>query len=202
MNKGILLVISGPSGTGKGTVLKTVFQHKNDIVLSISATTRPKRENEIDGKDYFFMSKSDFEELIKKNQVLEYAEYCGNYYGTPQKAVEEWINAGKTVILEVETQGAFQIKEKFPEAVLIFLLPPSFNDMKNRLVNATTGTRTDIERRVETAVLEIGNAHKYDYVVINEDVSAAAMCVSSIIDASFHASHRMGNYINEVLKKC
>ncbi len=182
-NKGILLVLSGPSGTGKGTIANKLIEDK-DIVLSISATTRLPRDTEIDGKHYYFKSKDEFFNMLENNKLLEYAEYCGNYYGTPEENIDKWINEGKTVILEIETVGALKVKQKRPDAVLIFISPPSIEEQLRRLKNADTGVRNDIEKRIEKSREELKLADKYDYVVINDSLDRAVNEIKDIINKS------------------
>lgn len=190
MSKGMLIIISGPSGSGKGTVVKKLcpppnFDEscENDLgfAVSISVTTRKKRSGEVDGKDYFFCTEEEFYEKLKNNQLLESATFCGNYYGTPRSYVEEQIEKGKTVVLEIEVNGALQVKEKFQTSVLIFLLPPSIDELKNRLINRNTEDMETIEDRLRRAREEIKLIDQYDYVVINESVNDAVDDIKSIV---------------------
>ena len=180
--KGILLIISGPSGAGKGTVVSKL-KEKSGYSLSISATTRKPRQNEIDGVHYFFKSKEEFEKMIEDKKLLEYADFCGNYYGTPTDFVNERIENNKTVILEIEIQGALQVKSIYPEAVLIFLTPPSMDELEKRLVGRATETPEKIELRLKRAVEEIDNIDKYDYIVINDSVERAVVDIEHIVNA-------------------
>ncbi len=180
--KGILLIISGPSGAGKGTVVSKL-KEKSGYSLSISATTRKPRQNEIDGVHYFFKSKEEFEKMIEGKKLLEYADFCGNYYGTPTDYVNEQIENNKTVILEIEIQGALQVKSIYPEAVLIFLTPPSMDELEKRLVGRATETPEKIELRLKRAVEEIDNIDKYDYIVINDSVERAVVDIEHIVKA-------------------
>ena len=199
MNKGLLIVVSGPSGCGKGTILAQILKNEN-FYYSISATTRVPREGEIDGVNYHFMTKSLFEELITRNGMLEYAEYCDNYYGTPRKQVEEMLCRGKNVILEIEVQGAMKIKETCPEAVFIFILPPSINELRRRLDKRGTETEERIQKRIGEAENEIKSAIHYDYIMINGDLSQAVSDLTAIITAEKFTQKRSANKINEVLE--
>ena len=179
--KGSIIVISGPSGTGKDTVVVELLKKIENIKLSISYTTRMARSNEENGKDYFFISKEEFEEKIKNNEFLEYASYINNYYGTPKKQVEELIDSGIDVILVIEVQGAKQIKELMPDAILVFIMPPSMKELKNRLKKRNTNTKEEITDRFESAYKEIKEYKNYDYIVINKDINKTVEKVKSII---------------------
>ena len=172
MNRGLLIVVSAPSGCGKGTLLAEILKD-NDYYYSVSATTRSPREGEVDGVNYHFATREEFEDLIKSDGMLEYAQYCGNYYGTPKKEVEKKLSEGKNVILEIEVQGAMQVKEIAPEGVFVFILPPSVSELKKRLLKRGTEEISVIEKRVSEAVGEIKYAEKYDYVIVNDDLSKA-----------------------------
>jgi len=180
--KGILLIISGPSGAGKGTVVSEL-KERSGYSLSISATTREPRQNEKDGVHYFFKSKEQFEQMIENKKLLEYADFCGNYYGTPIDYVNRQIENNKTVILEIEIQGALQVKEIYPEAVLIFLTPPSMEELKKRLTGRATETPEKIKLRLERALEEIDNIDKYDYIIINDSVAQAVVDIECIVKA-------------------
>jgi guanylate kinase len=182
--KGLLIVLSGPSGVGKGTVRKAIFsQEDTKFEYSISMTTRKPREGEVDGVDYFFKSREEFEALIEQGKLLEYAEFVGNYYGTPVDYVRETINNGKDVFLEIEVQGAQQVRDKFPEGLFIFLAPPSLSELQNRLI--TRGTETDevIQGRLNTARKEIEMMNLYDYIVENDKIENAVDKINSIVQA-------------------
>jgi len=182
--KGLLVVFSGPSGVGKGTVRKKFFEKMGDkLYYSISMTTRGIREGETDGVDYHFISKEQFLEEIQKDNVLEYNEYVGNYYGTPKDVVFEKINNGIDVVLEIEVNGAKMIKEKVPNCVSIFIAPPSYDSLKERLVGRNTEPPDVIEKRLIKAEDEISSANLYDYIVINDDVDEASNEVISIIES-------------------
>lgn len=179
---GKLLVISGPSGTGKGTVIKKLFEKRNDVCMSISATTRQPRPGEKDGENYFFMTKEKFEKMIEDNLLLEHAQFCGNYYGTPKPFVEKMLSEGKNVILEIEVNGAMQIRQKCCDAVLIFIMPPSMEELRIRLTGRKTEDSEVIEKRLTAAQWEMTFASKYDYEVVNDEVEKAADRLSNIID--------------------
>ncbi|OCA85501.1 guanylate kinase [Bacillus sp. FJAT-27225] len=182
--KGLLIVLSGPSGVGKGTVRKEIFsQPDTSFEYSISMTTRKPREGEVHGVDYFFKSREEFEELIAQGKLLEYAEYVGNYYGTPVDYVRETLDSGKDVFLEIEVKGAKQVREKFPEGLFIFLMPPSLSELKNRIVTRGTETEDLINNRMLTAREEIEMMHLYDYVVENDRVELATERIKAIVTA-------------------
>ncbi|MGM9899139.1 MAG: guanylate kinase [Bacilli bacterium] len=182
--KGLLVVISGPSGVGKGTVRKALFSRSgHDLVYSISMTTRKPRNGEIDGVDYYFVSKEKFEEEIEKGNLLEYAQFVGNYYGTPYDKVLEQLNKGNEVVLEIEVQGAMQVKAKKPDAVFIFIAPPSYGALEERLKHRGTENDEIIKERLQKARREIDQAPAYDYIVINDDVDNAADRIMAIIRA-------------------
>ncbi|WP_041089912.1 guanylate kinase [Jeotgalibacillus soli] len=182
--KGLLIVLSGPSGVGKGTVRKELFSQP-DITFeySISMTTRVPREGEVDGVDYFFKSREEFEKLIEQDRLLEYAEFVGNYYGTPVDYVRDTINDGRDVFLEIEVQGARQIRDKFPEGLFIFLAPPSLSELENRLIHRGTESSHVIANRVETAKKELEMMNLYDYVVENDQVKKASERIKAIVVA-------------------
>lgn len=179
--KGTLYVISGPSGAGKGTVLKELFNIDSSIYYSVSATSRAPREGEINGVNYHFLSREGFEELIDSNSLLEYTSFCGNYYGTPEIIIDEKLNSGTNVILEIEIDGAAQVKKRRPDSVSVFIMPPSFEELARRLKKRNTENEADIEKRLEKARVEISMADKYNYVVINDDVHNAAVNLLDII---------------------
>ena len=183
MNKsrGLLVVFSGPSGSGKGTVLKEALKKSDDLCVSVSATTRAPRDGETDGVDYMFYTKEQFLDLVSENGFLEWACFCENYYGTPRAKIEELLSAGKDVVLEIEVQGAMKIKQKCPDAVLIFNLPPSLEILKERLVGRNTDAEDVIKKRLEAATWEISQAAKYDYVLVNDKIEDAADTFLAII---------------------
>lgn len=199
--RGLLIVFSGPSGVGKGTVRQEIFStpdHKFEY--SVSMTTRQKRPGEVDGVDYFFRTREEFEELIKNGQMLEYAEYVGNYYGTPLTYVNETLDKGIDVFLEIEVQGALQVKKKVPDGVFIFLTPPDLDELKNRLVGRGTDSEEVIRQRIERAKEEIALMREYDYAVVNDEVPLAAERVKRIIEAEhFRVDRVIGRY-NDMIK--
>ena len=181
-NKGILTVVSGFSGAGKGTIMKELLkQHPDTYALSISATTRNPRPGETDGVEYFFRTREEFEKMIAEDALIEYAQYVGNYYGTPKAYVEEQLLAGKNVILEIEIQGALKVKEKFPETLLLFVTPPSAEELKNRLVGRGTETMDVVASRLNRANEEAEGIEQYDYLVINDVLEDAVEEVHQII---------------------
>ena len=182
MSKGKIYVISGPSGVGKGTVVKALIASHDDIKVSVSATTRLPREGEINGESYYFITKDVFEDTIANDGFIEYAEYCGNCYGTPKKPVFDMLEAGMDVILEIEVQGGVQVMEKFPEAIGIFILPPSMISLEKRLRGRQSETEEAIVRRLETARYELSQVGKYDYFVVNGPLEQAVADVADIIE--------------------
>ncbi|WP_195851530.1 guanylate kinase [Aerococcus urinae] len=185
-SKGLLVVLSGPSGVGKGTVRKALFetdQKKNQFFYSVSATTRQAREGEVDGKDYFFVSREEFEKMIEDEKLLEYAEYVGNFYGTPLDYIDKMTNAGKDVFLEIEVQGALQVKRRMPDGVFIFLAPPNLRELESRIVNRGTDSPEVIAERMDKARTELQLMTQYDYVVENDDVDLAVKRIQTIIKA-------------------
>jgi guanylate kinase len=199
--KGLLIVLSGPSGVGKGTVRKEIFSDPDTAFeYSISMTTRKPREGEIDGVDYFFKDREDFEELIKQGKLLEYAEFVGNYYGTPVDYVRETLDAGKDVFLEIEVQGARQVREKFPEGLFIFLAPPSLSELQNRIVTRGTETEDVISRRMQAAKEEIELMDLYDYVVENDTVEAACKRINAIVIAEHCRRERVSIRYKKMLE--
>lgn len=180
--KGTLVVISGPSGAGKDTIINEVIKkEKINAWVSISMTSRPLRGNEVDGKDYFFVTKEKFEDNIKKGNFLEYAKYNDNYYGTPKNKIEDYLNKGIDVILNIEIQGALQIKELIKDALFIFIMPPSMEELKRRLINRGTDSSEKILSRFKTAYQEINEVTKYNYVVVNDDLDKAVSKVEAIL---------------------
>ena len=179
--KGNLIVISGPSGAGKGTIIKKLKEINSNFWLSISMTSREIRSNDIPNETYFFVSKEEFERRIDNNVFLEYATYNGNYYGTPRDKISEKLNQGIDVVLEIEIQGALKVKDLVPDAIFIFILPPSMKELKRRLVSRGTDSKEKILSRFKTAYNEINEVTKYNYVVVNDDIGIAAEKVNSIL---------------------
>ena len=181
--KGLLIVVSGPSGAGKDTVINKVLETEKNVWVSISMTSRPPRGNEENGKDYFFVTKEEFEENIKQGNLLEYATYNDNYYGTPKSKIKEYLDKGIDVILIIEIQGALQIKDLIPEALFIFIMPPSMEELRYRLVHRGTDSPDKIISRFKRAYEEINEVTKYNYVVVNDEVEKASNKVISIMKA-------------------
>ncbi|WP_019779842.1 guanylate kinase [Streptococcus sobrinus] len=199
--RGLLIVFSGPSGVGKGTVRQEIFStpdHKFEY--SVSMTTRAQRPGEKDGVDYFFRTRQDFEELIRQGQMLEYAEYVSNYYGTPLTYVNETLDKGIDVFLEIEVQGALQVKKKVPDGVFIFLTPPDLDELKDRLVGRGTDSQEVIAQRIERAKEEIALMREYDYAVVNDQVPLAAERVKRIIEAEHCRVDRVIGHYNKMIK--
>ncbi len=196
MKKGFLLVISGPSGVGKGTVLHDLMNTQKNLVYSVSVTTRKQRPGEIEGVSYFFKTHEEFEKMIEEDKFLEYAKVHDNYYGTPKDFVEEKINEGKIVILEIDVQGALNVKKNIDNGVYIFLAPPSLSELKNRIVNRGTETESDINLRMSNAKKELSYIKNYDYLVVNDHLNSAINLVNEIINAEKHRVKRF-KYIKE-----
>ena len=202
--QGVVFIVSGPSGTGKGTIMTEYFKrYPNDLsFLSVSATTRTPRPGEIDGQNYYFLSKDEFEKMISEDGLAEWAEFCGNYYGTPKKPVNDMIAEGKNVILEIEVQGGRKVKECFENAVGIFVLPPSFAELKNRLTSRGTETVDVIEKRLKRAKEEIEEINWYDYILINDNLDEAVETFRSILIGESQRVFRNKKTIEEVCEKC
>ena len=200
MNKGKLFVVSAPSGCGKGTILFEVLNKNKNLFYSVSATTRTPREGEIDGVNYYFLSKDEFKREIDNGGMLEYAQYCDNFYGTPKKKVVEKLEQGIDVILEIETNGAMQVKGVMPEAVLIFILPPSVLELRRRLNKRGTEEESVIEKRVKEAEDEIRRAFNYDYIIMNDELNKAIEDFEAVLKASKLTKENNKNMIEEVLK--
>ncbi|HEX3038775.1 MAG TPA: guanylate kinase [Caproiciproducens sp.] len=199
-NKGLLIVFSGPSGAGKDTILNRLIEKNPNIRLSVSATTRAPREGEENGKDYYFVTRERFESMLAQDEMLESAQYCGNYYGTPSAPINRWLSDGYDVILEIEVQGGEQIKKKSPDCVSVFILPPSFAVLEQRLRNRKTENDETIQKRLTTAHKEILQANHYDYAVINDTVEKAVDDINAIICAEKHRLVRDKDLIERVLE--
>ncbi len=198
MNKGILIVISGFSGAGKGTIVNKLLQTYDNYALSVSMTTRSPREGEKEGVAYFFTDRERFEEKIRQEGFIEYAEYCGNYYGTPRAYVEEQLQAGRNVILEIEIQGALKVKERFPESLLLFVTPPSAGELQRRLVGRGTETPEVIQKRLARASEESEGVEAYDYIVVNDELDACVEEIHRLVDAARRAPVRRKEFIKEI----
>jgi len=198
-NRGILLVLSGFSGSGKGTVVKEVMKKYSDkYALSISATSRQPRPGETNGIEYFFKTREEFEEMIANDELVEYAQYVENYYGTPKAYVEEQLAAGKDVILEIEIQGALKIKKKFPDTLLLFMTPPSAEVLKNRLVGRGTEAMDVIESRLARAVEEAQGIEEYDYLIVNDDLQECVEQFHSIVSNEHYRVSRKQKFIEDM----
>jgi guanylate kinase len=189
-SKGLLIVLSGPSGAGKGTVCSALRSRVPELTYSVSATTRHPRKGEVDGVNYFFKSHAEFERMIEEGKLLEWAKYVNNYYGTPREFVEEKLEEGKDVLLEIEVQGARQVKEQFPQGVFIFLLPPSMKELKKRIRNRGTETEENLHNRMKAAENELKQVEYYDYVVVNDVVEDACDRIRAILVAEHSRKDR------------
>lgn len=197
--QGLLIVLSGPSGVGKDTVLRRFLQRDARCVLSVSATTRPPREGEADGREYYFISRERFGELAARGEMLEYASYSDNLYGTPKSAVDSQLARGKNVILEIDVKGAMCVRELRPDAVLVFLAPPDWQTLRKRLEGRGTETAESLEQRLVLARGEMSSAGEYDYILINNDVDACCDNLSAVVTAAGYSARHMKEYIEEVL---
>lgn len=197
--KGILIVVSGFSGSGKGTLMKELLtRYPDTYALSISATTRSPREGEVDGREYFFVSKDEFEKMIAKGELIEYAKYVENYYGTPRDYVEKKLDEGKDVILEIEIQGALNVKKMFPDTLLLFVTPPSAEELKKRLVGRGTETMDVIESRMDRACEEAQGMENYDYLIVNDSLDRCVEEMHSIIQGEHRRSSRNCEFMKEI----
>ena len=197
--KGILIVVSGFSGSGKGTLMKELLtRYPDTYALSISATTRSPREGEVDGREYFFVSKDEFEKMIAKGELIEYAKYVENYYGTPRDYVEKKLDEGKDVILEIEIQGALNVKKMFPDTLLLFVTPPSAEELKKRLVGRGTETMDVIESRMDRACEEAEGMENYDYLIVNDSLDSCVEEMHSIIRGEHRRSSRNCEFMKEI----
>ena len=202
MSKGTVYIISGPSGSGKDTLLGVLFNKCPELKFSISSITRDMREGEKEGEKYNFISRECFEKMIAEDELLEYNVYVGNYYGTPKTPVLEAVNSGNDIFIEVDVNGAAKIREKLPEAISIFIMPPSFEELKRRLSGRGTESEEVIEKRMNSALGEIKRAMEYDYIVVNDDIDTAVNDIITIINSCKLRIKNQKAIINEVLEKC
>lgn len=200
MNKGRLIVYSGPSGVGKGTILKPLLAPNGKLTLSVSATTRAPRPGEENGREYFFVTREQFEKMIAAGDMLEYAQYNGNYYGTPKSFVEKQREGGADVVLEIETQGALKVKELCPDAVMIFVMPPSYSALRDRLTGRGTETAEQCEGRLNEAVREMKLAEKYDFVIVNDELEKARADLLRAISAGDITYRAKRDFVERVLQ--
>ena len=198
MSKGILIVLSGFSGAGKGTLVKELMKTYDNYALSISMTTRKPREGEVHGREYFFTERESFEEKIAQNGLIEYAEYCGNYYGTPRDYVEEMLAAGRDVLLEIEIQGMHKVKKMFPDMLTLFVTPPSIAELEKRLRGRGTETEEVIKKRLARAAEEAKGMEDYEYLVVNDDLQECVEEIHGIVKAAKRASRRNTEFINNI----
>ena len=201
MSKGILVVVYGFSGAGRGNVMKRLLEKYDNYALSVSATTRAPRPGEADGREYFFRRREEFEKLIEEDALIEYAQYVGNYYGTPRSYVEEQLSAGKNVILEIEIQGAMKVKEKNPQALLVFVTPPTVEELKNRLTGRGTETEEVIADRLARAGEEAEGMEDYDYLLVNDDLEECVDTLHQIITSEHYRTERNLEFVEEIKKQ-
>lgn len=200
-HRGILIVVSGFSGAGKGTLMKKLMETYDNYALSISMTTRAPRQGETDGKEYFFVTKEEFLQKVSQDGLIEHAQYCGNYYGTPREYVEKQLEAGKDVILEIEIQGALKVKEKFPNTLLLFVMPPSAAELEHRLRGRGTETEENISKRLHRAREEAEGIENYDFIVINDKLENCVEQMHSIICAAHYTPGRNEAFIEDIRKE-
>lgn len=201
MDKGILIVVSAPAGCGKDTILGEALAANGNLFYSVSATSRAMRPGETDGVSYHFRTREQFEKMIADGELFEYTEYCGNYYGTPKKAVEDMLAAGKDVILKIEVEGAANVKRIFPDCTMIFILPPSFEELNRRLHKRGTEDEETILRRIETAKRELTYAENYDYLIVNGELSEAVNDFLAAVSAEKNRTCRRKGLLKELLKQ-
>jgi guanylate kinase len=202
MGRGLLLVISGPGGAGKGTICSALTKKRSDIYFSVSATSRAPRADDIEGQTYFFKSVKEFEEMIKNGELLEWVEFCGNYYGTPKQNIEEKLQSGMHVLLDFETKGAFKFKENFPDSVLIFIIPPNYQALIDRFHKRGVDSEERIRERLLDGLDQLQKVDKYDYIVVNDEVEKAVKRVEAIIEAEqnrpFRHKDEINKYVNSI----
>ncbi|MCH5256078.1 MAG: guanylate kinase [Lachnospiraceae bacterium] len=197
-DKGVLIVVSGFSGAGKGTLMNRLIDEYNNYALSISATTRAPRPGEEDGREYFFLKKDEFEKRIEAGGFIEYACYCDNYYGTPRDYVEKQLKAGKNVVLEIEIQGAMKIRQQFPTALLLFVMPPDVAELKRRLTGRGTESPEVVAKRLNRAVEEAKGIEEYDYILINDDLETCVKNMHEIVEAARSTPYRNEEFIENI----
>lgn len=197
--KGIIYVVTGPSGVGKSTIIREVLKKFDNLVFSVSYTTRPKRLGEENGTDYFFVDQKTFIKLRDRGEFLEWAEVHGHYYGTSRSQVEEAIRSGKHVLLDVDVQGAMKIMEIYPDAVFVFIAPPTFSDLKNRLMMRKTESEESLQRRLEDAKWELAQAHKFEYLIVNRELTSSIRGLESIVVAEQLKISRMQEFLGQII---
>ena len=198
--KGLLVVVSGPSGAGKGTVCQKLLSQRENVRYSVSATTRKPREGEVEGQNYFFVSESKFLDMLENDALIEWDKYCDNYYGTPKDYVEMCLKDGLDIILEITVEGALEIKQKYPDCVLIFILPPSFEELRRRIESRATERCDIIEKRLLQASNELKHVSKYDYLILNDSVDHAALNIEKVLDAERLKPSRNITLLNSLIK--
>lgn len=198
--RGVVVAVSGPSGVGKGTVIARLQEIDPGILHSVSVTTRPMRSGEREGVDYFFRTHEEFVAMLERDEILEHDLYCGSYYGTPRAAVLEALEAGRDVVMDITVPGSLTVMERFPEAVSVFLLPPSFTELRRRLQRRGTEDADVIERRLQKAVEEVGRTARFEYVIVNEDVDRSARAILSILEAERFKYRRLAGIEDRILK--
>ncbi len=198
VRRGILIVVSGFSGAGKGSLMKRITEKYGNYTLSVSATTREPRPGELEGRDYFFKTTDEFEKMIAKDELLEYAKYVDHFYGTPKANVEEELEAGHDVILEIELQGALKVKGKYPDALLLFVVPPTIAELKNRLIKRGTDSLEVIQNRLDRAKEEVDYLEQYDYLVVNDDLEDCVDQMHQIIQAEHERTSRNHEFIESI----
>ena len=196
--QGVLIILSGPSGTGKGTICKELLRSYPNLHYSVSATTRAPREGEINGINYWFIAKDEFQTMVENDDLLEWAEVYGNYYGTPKRYVQQQLDSGKDVVLKIDIQGAMQIKQKFPQGVFIYVVPPSLEELADRIYKRGTDAPEVIKKRLSSAAVELASAYNYHYVVVNDSVQAAVSKMEAILIAEHCRIERNGSLIEDI----
>jgi guanylate kinase len=201
VHKGVVLVVSGPSGTGKGTILAGFKKEHKDVVFSVSVTTRQPRHSEVESVNYFFKTKEQFHQMIQEGQLLEWVNYCDNYYGTPKAFIMDNIKKGYDIVVEVEVEGALKIKENYPESVLVFIMPPTFEDLYHRINKRGSETEITRSKRLQTALYEVELSKRYDYMIVNKNVQLAVDQLHCILMTQKHKTIRYEEFIEKILKE-